>query len=342
MSDYSSSVLLEARAIQKEKYYQKFEGRQKNSMIVDAFFQNRDMMFPDLAAIKEASAQATKMLYPVKSLLTIGSAKSCTPTGVTEDSGIVTLTWATKTATVKISNKVHDGNEFKMASTLARQLLDAEIDLFKNGAASLEVALLAYLEANRSQVATGAHFTWDGSNYNLDCPFASLTNFYNFLLDDLKINNYNGMFLDVYNTAFGGYIRSQANQGQSNATNTAFQFMNPFDFQGFDSNLIIPSTSDLSTHYVIPEGGVTILDWNDPVNRNGAVSGEKTWGLYQSRLFPGLTFDLFHVTACEDTTSIGGTTQDITHTYELAFNYSLAKAPLSSGTPIIKVNILAS
>jgi len=346
MSYYASSALLAARAIQKEKYYWKFEGRPEHSMLMDLFVKNRDLMFPDLADIRQADTQTTSMIYPVKVLRTIGSAKSCTPTGTYEDSGSVDLTWYTKTAEVTISEKRHKGNEYKMQETLARELLDAEIDLFKNGAASMEVALLAYLEANRTQVAdsTDIHFTWDGTNYNYDCAYADLGNFYNYLLDDMQRNNYAGMFMDAYNTSWGGFTRAQVNQGEANATNTKFQYQNPFDFVGFPSNLITNGTSDLSTHYIIPEGGVTILDWNDPINREGKTSGDLTWGTYQSRLIPGITFDLFMKTACSDTSTTGGSTQDFVHIYELAFNYAIAKPQLSTSgeTTIFKVNVLNS
>lgn len=346
MSYYASTVLLAARAKQKEKWYWKFEGRQENSMLMDMFTRNRELMFPDLSEIREATTQTTTMMYPVKVLRTIGDSKSCTPTGTYEDSGTVDLTWYTKTALVTISEKRHKGNEYKMAETLARELLDAEIDLFKNGAASMEVALYAYLEANRTQVAgtSDTHFTWDGTNYNYDCALADVGNFYNYLLDDLKRNNYSGTMLDAFNTSWGGYTRAQVNQGEANATNTKFQYQNPFDFVGYDSNFITPATTDLTTHYVVPEGGITILDWNDPINREGKTSGDLTWTTYQSRLIPGITFDLFIKTECSDTTATGGSTQDYVHTYELAYNYSIAKPSLSTSgaTPIFKVNVLGS
>ena len=186
MSNYDSSILLAARAKMQEKYYQKFEGRPVNSMLMDAFMKDRDLMIPDLADIREADTQTTSMLYPVKVLRTVGSAKSCSPTGSIEDSGSVDLSWVQKTVEVIISEKRHKGNEYKMTETLARELLDAEIDLFKNGVASMEVVVAAYLEANRTQVLTSGHFTWDSSNYALQCANADIPYFYNYLLDDLR------------------------------------------------------------------------------------------------------------------------------------------------------------
>ena len=346
MANYASTVLLEARAKQQDKYAKKFEGRPVNSMLMDLFLRNRDITIPNLADLRSSTTRATKIIYPTKTDYTINSTKSCSPTGEQGDSSIVTLSWATKQVEVITSLKRHNGNEYSMVESLAWELLMAEQALWKDSAVSMESALLAYLEANRTQVAStnDVHATWDAINYNYDMAYADLGNFYNFMFDDLQRNNYSGTMLDAYNTGFSGYIRSQVNQGQANATNSAFQYTNPFDFVGYPCNFINNSTSDLSIYYIIPEGGVCILDWNDPVNREGRVVGDSEWGTYQSRFFPGIMLDLFTKTACADTSSSGGGTQDFTTTYEMSFNYAVAKQPLSTSgeTPIFKTNILSS
>ncbi len=345
MANYASSVLLAARAKQQEKYANKFIGRPVNSFLMDLFMKDRDITIPNLADIRKATTQTTTILYPTKTAYTVNSAKSCSPTGEQGDSGSVNLTWYTKQVEVITSAKRHQGNEYSMMEALAWELLKAEQALWKDSASSMEAALLAYLEANRSQVnaaSSGGHNTWDGTNYNMDVAYANINQFYNFLMDEMALNNFNGQLLEAYNTGWGASIRNQANQGQQNATNTAFQFINPFDVLGYASNYIVPSTADNSTHYIIPQGGVCLLDWNDPLNREGKVSGDLEWGLYESRFFPGLMLDLFTKTACADTSGSGGGTQDFTHTFELSFNYAIAKQPLASGTPIFKYNVLAS
>jgi hypothetical protein len=343
MANFAATVLLAARAKEAEKYYRAFEGRALNSSLINLFMRNRDLMNPNLADIRKSTTQVTSMMYPTKLRRTMGAGKSCAPSGESSDSGIVNLTWVVKTALIKISEKLHQGNEYKMQDTLARELVDAELDLWKNGAASMEVAALTYLEANRTQVAetVGVHGVWDGTNFNYDYPVADIDIFYNKLVDDIRMNNFNGEMLEAYNTGWGYKLRYQANQGETNATNLAYQQRLPIGFTGFESNLIT-MTTDGSTHYFVHAGGVTILDWNDPINVEGKVSGDKTWTRYESKFFPGLMLDMFMVTACEDTTSIGGGTQDFTHTYELALTYAFAKAPLSTAnaSPIIKANIL--
>lgn len=346
MANYASTVLLAARAIQQEKWAKKFEGRPETSFLMDLFLKDRDITVPNLAAIHAATTQTSTMLYPTKTAYTVGSAKSCTPTGEQGDSSSVNLTWYQKQVEVITSYKRHSGNEINQVSALAWELLMAEQALWKDGAASMEVALLAFLDANRTQVnalsAGGGHNTWDAAANTVDVLQANKASFYNYLMDEMALNNYSGQLLEAYNTAWGANIRSQANQGVSNATNTAFQYINPFDTIGYASNLIIPATNDQSSHYIIPVGGVTVLDWNDPLNREGKMSGDLEWGLYESRFFPGLMLDLFTKTSCASTAGSGGATQDYTTVYELTLNYALAKQPLSvSGeTPIFKYNVL--
>lgn len=349
MANYASSVLLAARAKQIELYAKRFEGRPENTFLMDMFMKTRSLTIPNLQEIREATTQTTSTLFLTKTGYTVDSAKSCSPTGEQGDSGSVDLSWVTKSVQVVTSAKRHQGNEYKMAESLAWELLMAEQAIFKDGAASVDVALLAYLEAQRTQVnaisVTGVgHNTWDGTNFNVDVAVANIDQYYNFLLDEMNLNNYQGKFMEAYNTTWNANTRDQVNQGEANATNTKFQYSNPFDFEGFSSNLIVPATGDGSTHYVVPEFGVAILDWNDPVNRNGKVIGDQEWGLYESRLFPGLMLDLFMVTACADTSGSGGATQDFTHTFELSFNYALAKQPLTTTdeTPIFKYNVLTT
>ena len=345
MANYASTVLQAARAKQKEMFARKFEGRPENSFLMDMFLRNRSLTIPNLQDIREATTQTTSTLYLTKTAYTVGSAKSCSPTGQQGDSGSVDLTWATKNVEVITSNKRHQGNEYKLAESLAWELLMAEQALWKDGVASMEVALANYLDTNRTQVnaaSTGGHNTWDGVNFNMDVALADITQYYNFLMDEMQLNNYTGEFLEAYNTTWGAGIRDQANQGEANATNTAYQYTVPFNFTGYNSNLITPDAGGDSTHYVVPEGGVAILDWNNPLNREGKTIGNKTWGLYESRFFPGIMLDLFIVEDCADTSASGGDVQDATLVYELSYNYALTHQPLSTAneTPIFKYNIL--
>lgn len=345
MANYALTVLQDARAKQVELYRNKFEGRPENTFLMDMFLKNRSITIPALQRIKAAETQTTSTLYQVNPSFTLGTAKSCSPTGQQADSGKVDLTWSKIVGSFTTSQKRHDGNEYSMMEDVAWGLLRLEMDMLKNDASNgMDAILAAYLDTNRTQVnaaSTDGINTWDGVNYNMDVALANINNYYNSVLSEMHLNNYSGNFLEAYNTTWEATARQQVNQGEANATNLMFQYQNPFGFMGFASNLLTPSTGNGSVHYVIPENGVALLDWNEPLNRRGASIGDETWSLYESRFFPGIYFDLFTKTACADTSASGGGTQDWTIVYELTLNYSIVKQPLSTAneTPIFKYEI---
>lgn len=341
MANYIDTQLQAARAWQNENLNDKFEKRDKNTFLLDMCLEEREFTIPMLDEIRMADTQATEVLYEKQTAFTSGTAKSCNPTGAVGDSGIVTPTWATATAAFEMSVKRHKGNELSYAKALASQLLQAEDWILKNSPASVDAAIAAYLETNRTQVnaADGVgQSTWNGIDFKAEFDNADLERFYNYLDSEMALNDYNGEFMEAVNTmwvADWAYIR---NQGEGNSTNTAFQLVAPYQWTGFPSKLIAPATGEQSVHYIVPKGGIALIDWNDPANRQKEVRNGKEWTTYASRRYPGLTFDVFLNRDCADTSASGGSTQDPVDTYEVAFNYAILHAPLSTAneTPIFK------
>jgi hypothetical protein len=337
---YSDTVLLAARAFIKDQNNKKFQLRPEYTRIVDTFMKDREYTIPSLSNLRSATTRATDAMYLKTKDFTVGSSKACTVVGEQSGSGKVTLSWATKTVKIATSFKQHAGNEVAQAMALANDLYNAEKSLFF-GASGLDAALLAYLDTNKSGVNAGGSGSFDATNDIMAIATANVDDFYNLVTADMQMNNYNPMFNDIHNTMWTAKQRRYVNQGGGNSTNLAFQFAG-FDFHA--SNLIVPATigsnAYSSVHYVVPDGGVALLDWNDPLNRAGAAIGDKEWSTYQSILMPGLTLDLFKLKACADTSADGGGTQDLTENWELSLNYALAKQPTATGTPIFKYGTL--
>lgn len=339
---YTDTVLQAARAFIKDENNKKFELRPNFTRLIDIFMKDREYSLPSLAALRSATTRATEALYLKKKDFTVGSTKSCTPTGEQSGSDKVSLTWNTKKVTIYTSFKQHAGNEVAQARALANDLYNAEVSLWF-GANGVDASLLTYLETNKSGVNLGGSGTFDATNDIMAISKNKENFFYNLLTADMLKNNYNPTFLEAHDTMWTAAQRQYVNQGAGNSTNTAFQFAG---FEFFPSNLINPGTigeNDYdSIHYVVPTQGVAILDWNDPLNRQGAVAGEREWATYESILMPGVTFDLFKLKTCADTSSSGGSTQDLTEVWEMAFNYSLAKQPVATAdeTPIFKYGVL--
>ncbi len=335
---YSDTVLQTARAFIADEKNKKFQTRPVITQVIDVFMKDREYTVPNLAAIKQATTQATHAMYLNRKAFTIGTTKSCTPSGEQSGSTSVEVDWTLRNFVVKSNFTQHQGNEVGQLMAMANDMWNGEISLWS----AIDQILLDYLESNKSGVNAGASGTFNAAEDIMWITNANKSFFYNLVSADMQMNNFNPMYLDLFNTAWEAERQKWLNQGSGNSTNTAFQFDG---FQFFKSNLLsgdqdLGNGDSQSIHYVVPEGGVAVLDWNDPLNRGGKVSGNTTWTTMRSILRPEFTFDVLHTTGCADTSTSGGKTQDFTETWEFSLNFATAKQPLASGTPIFKYGVL--
>jgi hypothetical protein len=347
---YASTVLQAARLWQQDNMQKKFESRRDLSKVFPVFEDGQNFV-PELDEIKKATTQTTTTLYLTKKSFTINSSKSCSPSGETGGSGSVNLSWVQKGFAVQHQTKKYHGNELSSARGLAYDMFEAEMSLWFESS-GMEAAMIAYLEANRTQVnalsagTSGSRNTWRGAaNYDVTTLHANRNQFWNYMQADMMINNYSGKLWDVYNTWFTADMNYYSEQGAANSTNTAFQFAQiPGGIAPQPTNLITPSGYFDSTHYIVPEGGVAILFWNEQLNRIGTKTEAGEWTIMESQLFPGVFYDVFIKNSCSDTSDDGGTTQDSVINMEFTLNYALTKQPLSTAnaTPIFKYQIYSS
>lgn len=343
MNTYLETVLLEARIIAQEMVQKKFNLRPPLTRIHEAFLAGRDYVTGEngesLDELRQAPTQATKVKYLTKMNFTTTNEKTCNPDGDVGGSDSLNVTWVELVKTIKIREKQFAGNEITLIRALANYMYQLEVDMFM-GSNSLNSAMLAYLEANRTQVnalsAGGAKNVWEGTpDFHVAVANGDLNRFYNYLLSDMAMNNYNAPFFDIHNTGWLSEVAHYAEQGTANSVNTAYQFDG---VTRLPSNLIVPGGYDFSTHYIVPEGGVAVLFDNERLNREGRVSNNSgIWTTQQSMLVPDVTFDVFIKEACADTTTYGGGKQDLVRDIEFTTNYALLKQPVATNeTPIFK------
>jgi hypothetical protein len=347
---FANTVLLEARLWQQERMREKFDQRKALTQIQKVFLDGQNYI-PELDMIKNATTQATSTLYLENKNYTVNTSKSCTPSGEVGSSNKVSLTWAQKGAAFKINKKQFQGNELSGIQATANAIYNAEKSIWYS-ATGMDAAMLAYLETNRTQVnalsagTSGSTNTWVGAaSYHVTVPNANMARFWNDMQADMAVNNYTGKLWDIGNTWFMAQMAHYSSQGAANSTNYAYQFDNiPAGIEFVPSNLVTSSGYNKYTHYVIPEGGVAALFWNDPLNRGGNKDEAGEWTIMESMLFPGIFYDVFIKNTCADTTNDGGATQDSVNTVELTLNYALTKQPISvsNETPIFKYQILTT
>lgn len=346
MANYAETVLLEARYLLNQDAEKKFTQRGNLTNIHKAYIEGAEYVSGEkgesLEKLRTATTRATKIKYLKKQTFTATTSKSCNPDGDFGDTGNVTATWASLVRTIKLREKTFLGNEVSAIKALSNSVYQMELDILLGSANSLNAAMLAHLEANRTQVnalstAGVSKNTWYGTpNFYVSTAAANIGRFYNFLMADMAANNYNGDFYDIHDTFWGAEVANYAAQGTANSTNTAYQFDG---FERLSSNLIVPTGYNSSLHYVVPKGGVASLTWNDGLNlSNAEIQGGGMYRVQESMLVPGLYYDVFIKEACADTTSYGGGTQDKVTDIEFTLNYSLLKQPLDTAneTPIFK------
>ena len=182
---YAATVLLEARRMISDPNNKKFELRPTLSNVTSSFLSNAETAFLDLASIREATTQVTSAKYFAKTDVTIGTGKSCSPSGQKGATADVDLVWADKKFQVQLSEKQFHGNEITQQQAFANQMYQSEM-AFWQGASGMDATLLAYLNTNRTQVnaisSGGGKSTWYASNYIAKVAAADKDRFYDYAL----------------------------------------------------------------------------------------------------------------------------------------------------------------
>jgi hypothetical protein len=216
-------------------------------------------------------------------------------------------------------------------------LYNAEKTFWSN----FESALLTHLIANLSTVNDADGYGGTFTTNTMSLASADIDEFYNIVAPQLQMNDFESEYLDIHDTMWLRYARLYAAQGAGNSTNLSFQFGG---FNTYASNKILPGSAELTAHYIVPKGGIALVDWNEPANRRGEsafANGYLT--TYQSLFFPELTFDVFIKESWGDTSDDGGTVQDPTLTLEFALNYALCTQPFTeSGRTAVYKYVVAN
>lgn len=338
---YNDTVLQSARAFIKKEMLAKFLLRPNETRVVDLYLKDREFTVPNLGKLRAAETQTATALFLTKPASTLITAPSCTITGGKAGSDSVDLTWQFTGAEFDLSFKQHQGNQVSMQMAMAHLLLQKEIEIW----AQIDAVCLANLESNRSAINNGDSGTFDSTNDIMAITNANKGRFYNLVSADMRMNNYPlPQYMEAHNTFWTAEQQYYINQGQGNSVNTAFQF-GGFSFT--PSNLIttgaIGNNTYNSVHYIVPQGGVALIDWVDPLNIQGQTTPDGIWSTYTSMLRPGFVFQVFKTIGCADTSALGGSTQDYVEKWQMGMWYSLAVQPTEgvNESPIFKYGVMS-
>lgn len=342
MANYASSVFL-AAITNLNARLQSAELRPPVDQVIEAFMTQREVSIPNLTELRTSAIRATKVNYLKRTTDSVGSARSCTPSASLGDSGQNTLTWTTYTRNVYLPHKPMNNNYYSQMAAFENDIYNALLDL----RASITTAMIAYLEANKTTVNDGSLGTWDAVTSVQDYAYADLANFFNYMKSDMFENDYNQNLLNIHSISQTGLMKYPFSPGLADG-NTTLQYQQQLQYSypgySFYPAHITNASDAYCTNYNVYEGGIAVLDWIPPLNRDGKDIGVHVWETMtpDPSLIPWPL--AVHITRdCADTTSIGGDVQDLVDTYELSVDLSLTHAPLTAaGETVIFKNQLQS
>jgi len=167
---------------------------------------------------------------------------------------------------------------------------------------------------------------FDSTNDIFDIDLADKDRFYNYIMTIMDENKYNGRLLAVENVASRAIHMEQTNQGSANSSNLGYQYG---DITFMPSHSVTSGSDYIIKGYVAPPDAVAVLDWIDPLNRAGAVAGEREWTTMADPFGFPWTWSVLYYKTCADTSQTGGSTQDLTEVWEISIDLAFAKAPIS-------------
>lgn len=272
--------------------------------------------------------------YMKRRTAAVGSSRTATHTGLTEDSVQVALTWVTYSRTFSISLKQFDTNVFSYNDGFVQGIKNAILDIH----AQIESDTVANLLTYKNQVVSSStpfggtsRASFNSTNNSWEIAAGDATRFYQIAKTVMQYNKFNQDRFDII--ADGNkQVDAQyyASQGTGNYQNLAFQFagMNPV----FSPNLS-DSNYPNGTSLVMPEGSFALIPWIPKQNRQGHGDYNSYLGGYGQMQDPfglNLQYAVHGYTARTDTSSTNGVAQDDLLQIELSVDVAFVNAPLST------------
>jgi len=345
MANYADSVW-GAALYKLDEAMQKPEFKHKPSTALTVMKRNSEFMIPtsqreSMWNQKSSDSQTVTIKSLEKQTASVGSAREYNHTGAVGDSGTVNLSYSIYSRPFKYSLKRADYNVFSQGEMIGKQILSAAIDLHSD----IETAQMAYLNTNKTQVVISASpqsGEWDATNYLFGVLNADKDQYFQWLKMFMKEQYYAAPFDVINNIRAQGHAQFLGQQGQGNATNLGWQI------DGMDmgaSSELANATGYDQMSYIIPQGGVGLVDWIPALNRLGHGNIFQNGGQYSTMPDPlgsGMTFAVHQYATGVDNDGAGSETQDVDIQVELSVDIAPFKAPMSTTnlTPIIKAGLL--
>lgn len=330
MANYDLAEIAKAQTIATGKY-QSNEFNFRSPEVWKLLLRNGVTMSPDYQVVKTSIDRVIEMNFKNRTSRALGGAPSHTHTGTQGDSSIVTPTWTPHSD--KFASTLKEANN--KIYTAEEMLVDKMTNTFINFAEGIETVAAAFTFSNRTQVgASVAGAVWDGTDFVYKITQSTngerAISIMKMVMDLNKEQN--TVFDVIFDPIAWIEFESQINQGQSNDTNTAYQF-NGVNFI-LDADLTAAGTGLVGGYnkgfwLAVPQGTAGAMPWIDVQSRNG---DESTVATYSNVINPidGVQLAIHTYETRVDGTSLGGQIQDVSTEAQLAVYVAFEVAPSST------------
>jgi hypothetical protein len=327
MANFDVSNLLTAQTMVTAKYAAP-EMRMKPSPAFGLLTANSDFLIASAETLRTREDRAIEAHLLARTKRNSGSTRTHNHTGTIDDSQKVTLAWTTKSDKFAISLKLLDKSVFDFNTVLANKFEQACMNILEDK----ETEAIAYLRAQRAtQQPTLKGLTFNAANDAVEVDAADIEakRFFARVRSGMRQNYFNGLLDIIADSNVAVTAEFLAAQGAGQATNYGYQF------QGLN---IAESVELDDANYaggaalVMPSGSVAALNWIPKQNRTGWGDYNTYTGGFGTFSFMGYTFAVHGYSQRADTSASNGDTQDVQMEFEVSFDSSYNKSPLSYTT----------
>ena len=296
----------------------------------------------EIERAKKSVRQDVEIAVLKKFSATDVDADSCTITGDTAETAVVTPSYANYGFAVKAYPEIHYGNQITMEETMAYNMFMGWQKVFGR----LDVAAVAMLEASKSAITTtSTYFDVASSTATLKAGLDP-QKVYAYMAGYLKKLNLNGGYKEVANTE--ALTTSLLSRGYSanNSENKSFNggLAGSDQFNTFVTNNATPPATTEEVRYVFENGTFGLLNWNRPIGSAdwGRIGDHEYWTTIQDPFY-GLDWTVHYKKACTDLSAdYEGLTATIGEHYLISSSFAFVEAyssDTSQGAVKFAVNI---
>ncbi len=299
------------------------------------------LFYPDLQALKTSDDRPLEAYYAKRASRSLGSARAYNHTGAKGDSGVLTLSFSTKSDVFKISLKQGDNNVYSNDEMFMSEMQN----VIANFAEGLEAASSVFLFSNRSGInpaAVEGKMNHTRDTYEiLDAVETRAVQITKIVMD---INKYGGAYEVYCDSISYNKFQYQAAQGAQNATNLSFQFGGVTFIHSVGLTAQAASLSYTKGYWLaVPVGSVGLLPWIPKQNRQGVSTSVNRYGSIVNPV-DGMLYAIHEYESRADDQGNNGQRQDVVKEVEVSIDLAFEVAPLSAAdeTPIMAFAIVGS